>query len=96
MLSDLLKHAAGSGEHSAPPPAGARKMPVAVTVKAEPLDTKHAAADLLKAIKADDVNGMEDALRVFFAACDEDDDDGDDEKKADDAEADEQEDEGGE
>lgn len=62
---------------------------VGVEVKAEPIDAKamkrHAAAALLKAIEAKDVNAVEDALDMHYAACEADegayDDEGSEEKE---------------
>jgi hypothetical protein len=67
---------------------GDGKTPVAVKVSVEPLDTRAAAAKLLKAVDSKDVEGIEDALRLFYAACDaesdEDDEKGDDNEPPDD------------
>lgn len=75
-LSDL--HAAAGGESA--------KKPMAVEVKVEPLDCKHAAADAMKAIEAKDVNAFEDAMRRFFVAVDDDGDGGDGDGKKEEAE----------
>lgn len=48
--------------------------PAAITVKAEPLDSKHFASELLKAFEAKDVNAIDDALRGHYAACEAEDD----------------------
>lgn len=59
---------------------GDGKPAVKVSVKAEPLDLKHAMGELLKAIEAKDVNSMADAYRLADAACDSEqgEDDGED------------------
>lgn len=44
---------------------------MAVSVSAQPLDTKHAAAEIMKAIEAKDANALEDALELFIAACED-------------------------
>lgn len=40
-----------------------------ISVKVDKLDTAHAAAMVMKAIKGADVNALEDALELFVAAC---------------------------
>jgi putative IMPACT (imprinted ancient) family translation regulator len=45
------------------------KPAMKVSIKAEPLDGKHAASELLKAIEAKDVNAIDDALKLHYAAC---------------------------
>lgn len=42
------------------------------------IDPKHCAAEILKAVKNNDVNALENALRMFYVAVDDDDDEGDD------------------
>lgn len=42
-----------------------------VSVKVDKLDTSHAAAMILKAIKASDAAALEDALELFVAACED-------------------------
>lgn len=45
-------------------------------LKIEPmgLDCKHCAAEIMKAVENKDVNALEDALRMFMAACEEEED----------------------
>lgn len=64
-LQDAMK---GGGDDGGPA--------MALSIKAEPLDAKHAAAQLLKAIEAKDVNGIDDALRLHYAACEDEEDQG--------------------
>lgn len=42
------------------------------------IDCKHCAAEIMKAVKNNDVNGLEQALRLFMVACDQEEDGGDD------------------
>jgi hypothetical protein len=50
-------------------PMAGKKSPVAVSVKVEPLDLRHAAAELIRAVDAKDLTGVENALRLGYGAC---------------------------
>lgn len=42
------------------------------------IDCKHCAAEIMKAVENKDVNALENALRLFMAACEQEEDGGDD------------------
>jgi hypothetical protein len=77
-LSDALK--GGRAARMTGKSDGGDMPPVAVSIKAEPLDAKHAAGLLLKAIDAKDVEGIDDALRLHYAACEQEEDDKDEDE----------------
>lgn len=60
--------------------SGGGKPAAMVSVKVDKLDTAHAAAMVMKAIKASDVSALEDALELFVAACEDKYGEGDDDK----------------